>query len=443
MNAANSHVRKLHLNVFLQSTGHHDASWRHPAALPERTLDIRYYMSLAQTAERGLFDSLFIADTYAGKVNKLEPFTQLAALASVTERIGLIATAATTYNEPFHVARKFASLDHISGGRAGWNIVTGGSSAAHNFSREEHPEHDSRYETAAEFTEVVKRLWDSWEDDASRCDKDGGVLTDHAKVHAIDFHGSNYNVKGPLNIARPPQGYPVLVQSGSSDSGKELAAATGEVVFTAQQSLHGAVQFYEDVKRRLARYGRQPEQLHIMPGLCPVVADTDAEALELEQELNRLVDTADVLRRLSSRFTVCLNDYPLDGPVPLDKAIPPAEFNGLRSRQELIIDMIRRDGLTIRELVHRIVGGHGHITFTGTAVRLADLMEQWFRSGAADGFNLMPQLFPGGLDAFVDKVVPELQNRGLFRTGYEGKTLRENLGLARPQNQFHSYANMK
>ncbi|MCA0756047.1 LLM class flavin-dependent oxidoreductase [Paenibacillus sp. N4] len=429
--------RKVHLNVFLRATGHHAGAWRHADSHPELELDIEYLAKLAQIAERGKLDSVFLADGYAGGGSKLEPFTLLSALASVTKHIGLIATVGTVYNDPFHVARQFASLDHISGGRAGWNIVTGAGSAAHNFSREEHPEHAERYETGEEFVEVVKQLWDSWEDDALIYDKKGGRLVAPGKVHEINFQGHTYSVKGPLNIPRPPQGYPVLVQAGSSEQGKELAAKTAEVIFTAQQTFAAGQEFYADVKGRLAKYGRTADELVILPGLAPIVADTEAEARDIEEELHSLVDTKKALSSLSERFTVDLNDYDLDDPVPLDKAKPAEEFNGIRSRQEVIIDAARRESFTIRQLLYRSNGGHGHITFTGSVLQTADLIEKWVKNHASDGFNVLPQLFPTGLETFVDKVIPELQNRGLFRTEYEGTTLRDSLGLKRRANTRH------
>ncbi|MEF3304564.1 LLM class flavin-dependent oxidoreductase [Paenibacillus sp. GYB003] len=430
----NGRERKLHLNAFLAASGHHEAAWRHPDARPERGLDIHHYARLARTAERGLLDSLFLADGYAGPGGKLEPFTLLAALATATERIGLIATVGTTYNEPFHVARKFASLDHISRGRAGWNIVTGAGSAAHNFGMKEHPEHAERYETAEEFVEVVKRLWDSWEDDALVHDKAAGIAIDAGKVHEIHFKGSRYSVKGPLNIPRPPQGYPVLVQAGSSEPGREFAAKTAEVVFTAQQSLGEARAFYSDVKSRLAKYGRRPDQLSILPGLSPIVADTEAEARDIERELNALINVESAVKSLSARLNLDLSEYPLDGPLPFDKLPGVETINGHKGRYELIVETARREKLTIRRLTERLAGARGHLTFAGTAVQLADLIEDWFAGGGSDGFNVMPQLYPNGMEQFVDKVVPELQNRGLFRTSYEGDTLREQLGLERPAN---------
>jgi N-acetyl-S-(2-succino)cysteine monooxygenase len=434
--------RKIHLNVFLRAAGHHEAAWRHPEVHPEGDLDIHYLKKMALIAEQGLMDSVFLADGYTGRSAKLEPFTQLAALASVTGHIGLIATVGTVYNEPFHVARQFASLDHISGGRAGWNIVTGAGDASQNFGRSEHPEHALRYESAEEFVEVVKQLWDSWEDDALVYDKQAGIQIVESKVREINFKGKVYTVKGPLNIPRPPQGYPVLVQAGSSEQGKELAAKTAEVIFTAQQTFGAGQEFYTDVKSRLKKYGRTPDQLQVLPGLSPVVADTEAEARDIEEELNALIDMKRAIRQMSERFDVDLAEYPLDGPVPLDKAKQAESFNGIRSRQEVILDAARKEHMTIRQLVYRHAGGHGHITFTGSTLQVADFIEKWFREGASDGFNILPQTFPHGLEAFVEKVIPELQNRGLFRTAYEGRTLRENLGLPRPANLHNVISNL-
>ncbi|SFL32937.1 FMN-dependent oxidoreductase, nitrilotriacetate monooxygenase family [Paenibacillus sp. 1_12] len=432
--------RKLHFNVFINGSGHHSASWRHTSTNPKQDMDIQHYANLAQTAEKGLFDAVFVADGYSGASRRLEPFTMMSALAALTKHIGFIATVGTTYNEPFHVARKFASLDHISGGRAAWNIVTGAQSAAFNFSREAHPEVALRYEIGDEFVEVVKRLWDSWDDDALLYDKSSSEQLDSSKVQEINFNGAYYSVKGPLNIPRPLQGYPVLVQAGSSDRGKELAAKTAEVIFTAQQTLGAAQEFYSDVKSRLAKHGRTPEQLLIMPGLSPIVADTEAEARDLEDELFSLINLPNALKQMSQHFNVDLAEFPLDGPVPVQNIRPSEEFTlGITSRHDVIMDAARRDSrMTIRQLLSRSAGGHGHVTFSGSTLQVADFIEGWFKNGGADGFNILPQIFPSGLDAFVNKVVPELQNRGLFRTAYEGTTLRQNLGLNRPANRrFH------
>lgn len=429
-----NHQRKLNLNAFLFGTGHHEASWRLPEAAPERNLDFQHILEIVQTAERGLMDSVFLADGYVGRSNKLEPFTELAALASRTKQIGLIATVGTTYNEPFHVARKFASLDHISKGRAGWNIVTGAGAAALNFSREEHPEHALRYEIADEFVDVVKQLWDSWEDDAIINDKGSGTRIVEDKVHEINYKGKWYSVKGPLNIARPPQGYPVLVQAGSSESGKEFAAKTAEVIFTAHQRLEDAQVFYADVKSRLGKYGRTPDQLKILPGISPILAETEAEAKEIENHLFELVNKDGAVKNLSERLGIDLTQFPLDQPLSLEGVRETEEVNGNKSRHQLILDLVRKENLSLRQLINRLAGARGHFTYTGTPLGLADVIEEWFLNGGADGFNVMPQIYPSGLNIFVDKVIPELQNRGLFRTEYSGTTLRENLGLARPAN---------
>lgn len=426
--------RKLNLNAFLFGTGHHEASWRLPEADPSRNLDFEYVLQIVQTAERGLMDSVFLADGYIGRSNKLEPFTELAALASRTKHIGLIATVGTTYNEPFHVARKFASLDHISKGRAGWNIVTGAGSAAHNFGREDHPDHALRYEEADEFVEIAKQLWDSWEDEAVINDKTVGTRIHKDKVHTIDFKGKYYSVKGPLNIARPPQGYPVLVQAGSSESGKEFAAKVAEVIFTAHQSIESAQQFYKDVKSRLPKYGRDADQLKILPGISPILADTVEEAREIESELFNYVNKDGAIKQLSERLGIDLSAYPLDEPLSLEGVRETDEVNGNKSRHQLILDLVRHEQLTLKQLINRLAGARGHFTFTGTPLQLADVIENWFVNGAADGFNVMPQIFPSGLTQFVDKVIPELQNRGLFRTEYSGTSLREQLGLKRPAN---------
>lgn len=426
--------RKINLNAFLATSGHHEASWRHEDTYPEGGLDINHYIKLAQIAERGKLDSVFLADGYWAYSTSLEPFTLLSALASVTKNIGLIATVETTYNEPFHVARKFASLDHISKGRAGWNIVTGAGPAAVQFSKEHHPEHRERYSLAEEFVEIVKQLWDSWEEDAVLNDKENGVLIDPEKVHCINFNSERYSVKGPLNISRPPQGYPVLVQAGSSEAGKELAARTAEVIFTAQPTIQEAQYFYRDVKSRLTKYGRTADQLKILPGLSPIIADTEAEAREFEEHLFHLIDHKGAIERLSTRLGVDLSDLDWDAPLTLEGVLTTEQIEGIKSRHQLILDFIKREQPTLKQLVNQLAGARGHLTFTGTPIQLADLIEKWFTTGAADGFNVMPQIYPSGLEQFVDKVVPELQNRGLFRTEYEEQTLRGNLGLSKPVN---------
>jgi len=432
--------RQLHLNLFIMNAGHHEAAWRYKGTEPHNITNLRYYQRLAQTAEKAKFDSVFLADGLAvskhvkhGAFVGLEPFTLLSALAAVTEHIGLIGTVSTTYNEPFHVARKFASLDHISNGRAGWNIVTSGSIfEAYNFNRDTHLEHAKRYDRAKEFLEVTTALWDSWEDDAIVIDRTSGVFSDPKKVQAITHEGENFRVRGPLNIPRPPQGYPVLVQAGSSEDGKEFAAQYAEAIFTAQQTLAEGQQFYADVKGRLLRYGRTADQLLILPGICPIIGATESEAKEKEQEINELTIPEYGLNQLSNMLGVDLYTYPLDGPLPELPSLD--EINGNKSRFQLVIDLAQREQLTIRQLLHRLAGGRGHRTYAGTALQIADQLEEWFQSGAADGFNVMPPYLPGGLEEFAEGVIPELQRRGLFRTEYSGNTLRDHLGLSRPDH---------
>ncbi|MBW7473829.1 LLM class flavin-dependent oxidoreductase [Paenibacillus oenotherae] len=437
------HKRQMNLNVFLMNVGHHEAAWRHPGTEPQHITDLGYFTRLARLAEQAKFDSLFLADILAvGKNVKhgaalagLEPFTLLSALAAVTERIGLIGTVSTTYNEPFHVARKFASLDHISKGRAGWNIVTSGSDIeANNFNQDAHPEHSKRYDRAAEFLDVTTGLWDSWEDDAIVIDRESGTFSEGAKVHEINHDGHFFQVRGPLNVPRSPQGYPVLVQAGSSEDGKEFAARYAEAIFTAQQTLGEAQRFYADVKGRLGKYGRHPDELKILPGISAIIGKTEAEAKEKEQELHELIIPEYGLNQLSNMLKVDLFTYPLDGPLP---ELPNVEeINGNKSRFQLVADLARRDNLTIRQLIQRLAGGRGHRTFAGTAVQIADELEEWFTQGGSDGFNVMPPYLPEGLEAFAEEVIPELQRRGLFRTQYTGSTLREHYGLNRPVNKF-------
>jgi len=436
---------QLKLGAFLYPTGHHVAAWRHPEAQADAGSNIAHYIELAQLAEAAKFDLIFMADgvgtrgtdidalsrTAVRYVAQFEPITLLSALAAVTKHIGFVATASTSYNEPYHIARKFASLDHISGGRAGWNLVTSSSEhEAHNFSRDEHYAHAERYERAEEFADVVRGLWDTWEDDAFLRDKESGIYFDPDKQHILNHKGKFFKVRGPLNVARAPQGQPVLVQAGSSEPGKELAARTAEVVFTAHQTIEDARGFYKDLKSRLAKYGRGPEELKVMPGIFPVVGRTQAEAEAKFQEIQDLIHPVVGLSMLNGMTGgVDLSKYPLDGPIP---DLP--ETNASKSRQKLLLDLARRENLTIRELYLRIAGARGHWQIVGTPGRIADEMEHWFTTGAADGFNVMPPHLPVGLRDFVELVLPELRRRGLFRTEYQGRTLRENLGLSIPRH---------
>ncbi|WP_201770581.1 LLM class flavin-dependent oxidoreductase [Sorangium cellulosum] len=435
---------RLHLNAFLMSVGHHEASWRLPESDPFANTNIEHFRNLARIAERGKLDSLFLADSpvlwnNVGRrpAGTLEPTVLLAALAGVTEHIGLIATASTTYNEPFNLARRFASLDHISGGRAGWNIVTtAGVDAARNFNLDELPAHSDRYARAAEFIDVSLKLWDSWDDDAPLGDKENGVWGDDRKIHPPRHVGKYFKVEGALNVPRPPQGYPLLVQAGSSEDGKELAARYAEAVFTAQQTLEDAQQFYTDLKARVRGLGRDPESIKILPGIVPVIGATEAEAQALDAELERLIKPEYAKRQLAQTLRVKPEELELDAELPRD--LPSEDqIEGAKSRYTLIVCLARRERLTVRQLIGRLGGGRGHRTFAGTPEQVADAIQHWWEQGAADGFNVMPPVLPSGLAAFVEHVVPILQRRGLFRTEYEGRTLRENYGLPRPANRNH------
>ncbi|WP_259754852.1 LLM class flavin-dependent oxidoreductase [Pseudomonas sp. GCEP-101] len=437
-------TRTLSLGAFLMATGHHVSAWRHPDVPADGGLDFRLYKRLAQVAEAAKFDAVFVADSVAAPTAEIasrmarsdhfEPLTLLAALAAVTERIGLIGTVTTSYNEPYHVARKFASLDHLSAGRAGWNLVTSDAAAeALNFNRQEHFGHAERYARAREFHEVVTGLWDSWEDDAFTRDKASGQYYDPAKLHVLNHEGEHFRVQGPLNVARTPQGRPVIVQAGSSETGRELAAQTADVVFTAQTSLAAARDFYNDLKGRLPRFGRGPDELRIMPGVFVVVGQSQAEAQEKFEQFQELVEPqvgVALLSRMLGNFD--LSAYPLDGPLPE----LPLTDSGQRSRQLLLTELAGRENLTLAQLGRRIAGGRGHHSLIGTPTQIADELQAWFEGGAADGFNVLVPHLPGGLEDVANHVVPELQRRGLFRREYSGSTLREHLGLKRPANRY-------
>ncbi|MEQ7007039.1 LLM class flavin-dependent oxidoreductase [Actinopolymorpha sp. B17G11] len=433
--------KPLHLNAFLMSTGHHEASWRLPESDPYANTNVTHYQNLARIAERGRFDSVFFADSPAlfsdvGRrpSGSLEPTVLLTSIAAVTTRIGLIATASTTYNDPFNLARRFASVDHVSGGRAGWNIVTTASvDAARNFGLDEMPSHRDRYERAAEFVDAAQKLWDSWDDDAILADKDRGVWGDSTRVRRIDHAGASFRVQGPLNIPRSPQAYPVLVQAGSSEDGKEFAATYAEAIFTAQQTLADAQAFYADIKHRVAQAGRDPDGVRVLPGIVPILGSTEAEALAREEELDRLIVPAYARAQLARTLRVAPEDLPLDRELPADL---PAEdeIEGAKSRYTLIVTLARRERLTVRQLIGRLGGGRGHRTFSGTPEQVADALQDWAAGGAADGFNVMPAVLPSGLEEFVDHVVPILRKRGLFRHEYIGRTLRDHYGLPRPAN---------
>ncbi|MGQ4414475.1 LLM class flavin-dependent oxidoreductase [Streptomyces sp. SAS_269] len=439
-------TRQLHLNAFLMNTGHHEASWRLPESDPYAHVDLAHYVRLARIAERGTFDSLFLADgpqlwsnLAQRPAGALEPLTLLTALATATEHIGLIATASTSYNSPYNLARRFASLDIVSGGRAGWNIVTtAGREAARNFGLDAEPAHAERYARAAEFLEVSLKLWDSWEDDAIVADKAAGVWGDDGKIHPPRHKGTYFGVEGALNVPRSPQGYPLLVQAGSSEDGKAFAARYAEAVFTAQQTLADAQAFYADLKSRTAGAGRDPEHIKVLPGIVPVLGSTEAEARAGEQVLEDHIVPEHGRARLENLLHLEPGTLDLDRRLPED--LPPeTAIEGAKSRYTLVVELARRERLTVRRLIGRLGGGRGHLTFAGTPEQVADQIETWFTQGAADGFNIMPAVLPSGLEAFVEHVVPILRRRGLLRTEYDGRprqTLRERYGLPRPANQY-------
>jgi FMN-dependent oxidoreductase (nitrilotriacetate monooxygenase family) len=437
--------RRLHLNLFIHSRGHHEAAWRHPAASPLALTDIRYYQDLAQRAEAALFDSIFLADQLAlgGDVAQaprtwLEPITVLAALATATSRVGLIATASTTYTEPFNLARQFASIDHISNGRAAWNIVTSWlATAAENYGGAGQVTHADRYARGEEFMAVVKELWDSWAPDAVLDDRASGIYARGERIRPVGHRGDFYQVAGPLNMPRCPQGRPVLVQAGSSDTGRRFAARHADAVFTAHLAKETAQEFYADLKALAAAEGRPPEQVLILPGLSPMIAATETEAQRLVRELNDLSDPEVGRKRLSGRFGG--HDF---SHLPLDRPLSPADFpdpgavEAARSRAEVILNLVSRDRPTLRQLLGYLAGARGHFVTAGTPEQIARLIEDWFADGAADGFNIMPPLLPAQLDIFSAEVIPILQRRGLFRTEYTGAMLREHYGLGWPASVF-------
>jgi FMN-dependent oxidoreductase (nitrilotriacetate monooxygenase family) len=437
--------KQMHLGMSIRGLGYHPAAWRHPDVPADGTLKFEHYARSATAAERGKCDLIFFADGIGIRerdiprgslarsgyeIVEMEPMTLLPALAVVTRHIGLITTASTTYNEPFNIARKFATLDLISNGRAGWNVVTSWSEAeAKNFNREQQVDYDTRYARAAEFVEVVRGLWDSWEEDAFLFDKRSGLFFDEAKMHVLDHRGRFFSVRGPLNVGQLPQVHPIVVQAGASEQGRELAAATADIVYAVHSSKPAARAFYEDIKRRLTRYDRSRDDLKILPALRPVVGRTVTEARAKYDQLQELLDPLVGLARLNQTFGD-LSNYPLDGPVPIDM-LGPAE---LRSISTQLLERTKRQNPTIREL-YQEVAGMGGFCLIGTPSEIADVMQDWFENDACDGFNITPTHLPGGCEDFVSLITPELQRRGLFRKEYAGRTLRDNLGLKRPVNR--------
>ncbi len=436
-------ARQLHLGAFMRPVSIHTGAWRYPSAWPDANFSFPKLARLTQKLEAGKFDAFFMADHLAllnmpieslrrsHTVTSFDPMTLLPALAAVTERIGLIATASTTYNDPYHVARKFASLDHISNGRAGWNVVTTANpDAAQNFGHDEHMAHGERYKRAREFYDVVTGLWDSFADDAFIRDVESGIFWDPSRMHVLNHKGPELSVRGPLNVARPVQGWPVIVQAGASEAGRQIAAETAEMVFAAGGLMSDAQAFYADVKSRAAAIGRNPDHLKILPGALVVVGATVEEARAKRAHLDSLVHYESAIGSLSSVLGVDARAFDADGPLP---EIPETEAS--KSGRERAINLARREGLTVRQLAQRL-GGYSGAAMVGTAATIADEMQAWLEGRACDGFNIMFPYVPGGLDDFVDEVVPELQARGLFRREYEGTTLREHLGLPRPANRF-------
>ncbi len=430
---------------FFNPQGDHRMSWRHPRAPGREILDFDYYRDLVQAAERAKIDTIFVADHvsiwdsvksgvahYANA--RLEPLTLLAALAGVTRHIGLITTASSSYSEPYNVARFFASLDHISKGRASWNVVTSAmEEEARNFGRDGNIDHALRYERAGEYLDIVKALWDSWEDEALLIDKETGYFADPAKVHAINHKGPHFRVRGPLNVSRPPQGHPLIVQAGSSEDGKNFATAHADAHFAIFSTREDGVRYRKDINERLARHGRHPESFKILPGILPIVAGSKDEALERQEYLQTLLPDQVGIDLLSSWSGLDLSAYPPDGPVP---PLPDeSTFNGGHTSLNRVRQWAKQN-LTLREVARRLSNSGSVPTAAGTPVEIADQLEDWFVAGAADGFNLMFPLLPEDWHAFAEKVVPELQRRGLFRTEYEPGTLRDRLGLARPANRF-------
>jgi len=421
----------------------HTGAWRYPGAWPDMNFNFAHIKRSIQTLERAKFDAFFMADHMAvlnmpmdalkrsHTATSFEPFTLLSALSQATEHIGLVATGSTTFDAPYHIARRFASLDHISGGRAGWNIVTTSNpDAALNFGMDEHMEHGERYHRAREFYDVVTGLWDSWADDAFIRDTESGTFFDPAKMHVLNHKGEHLSVRGPLNIARPVQGWPVIVQAGASDAGRQLAAETAEAVFTAQSSLKVGQQFYADVKGRMEKLGRKREHMKILPACFVVVGETVEDARAKRAKLDSLVDYANSIASLSIALGHDASKFDPDGPLP---EIP--ESNASKSGRQRAIDLAKRENLTVRQLAQRL-GGYSGLAMVGTPKTIADEMEEWLETEGSDGFTVMFPYLPGGLEDFVNGVVPELQRRGLFRREYEGKTFRENLGLPRPANRF-------
>jgi N-acetyl-S-(2-succino)cysteine monooxygenase len=426
--------RQMHLGVFVLGTGNHSAGWRVDGAFTT-SCSVPVMQSIAAIAERGKFDLFFISDSsvmdagdHPSFLNRFEPMTLLSALGMVTKHIGLGATVSTSFNEPFNVARGFASLDHLSGGRAAWNVVTSSNKAAALNYGKELNEHDLRYEIATEFVDVVRGLWDCWEDGAIVPDRATGAFLDKSKVRPLDHKGRFFNVKGPLNIERSPQGHPIIIQAGGSVPGQELSARSADLVFSVVNGDRASAKAaYDSLKSRVIKHGRRPEHVPILPGVMPIIGETDEEAKEQLARLQGWLTSSNALTLVSQRIGHDITGYPLDGPVP---DFP--KTAGGQGFSQTLLEMARREKMTLRDLYNVTAAARGHWVVYGTPKRIADILEEWFTAGMADGFVVMPAYFPGAFDQFVDLVVPELQRRGLFRTEYSGPTLRDHLGLQRP-----------
>lgn len=426
--------RQMHLGVFVLGTGNHMAGWRMDGAFTSH-MELPAMQEIARIAERGKFDLVFISDSmvmdptdHPSFMCRFEPATLITALAGCTTHVGLGATVSTSFSEPFNVARIFGSIDHISGGRAAWNVVTSSNArAALNFNLDEHIEHELRYERANEFVDVVRGLWDCWDDGAIVADRATGHYIDDGRVRPLNHQGRFFKVRGPINMARAPQGHPVIIQAGGSPSGLDLAARTADVVFSVVQELAPAKAAYADLKGRMAKYGRPPEALAVLPGVMTIIGNSDAEARETLVKLQSWITTSNALTLVTSRIGYDVSGHPLDGPVPP----PPPRLNS-QTFASVLYEMAKREKMTLRDLFNLTAAARGHWVLCGTPITIADTLEQWFVEGAADGFNMLPAWFPGGFTDFVDRVVPELQRRGLFRREYQGTMLRDHFGLPRP-----------
>jgi N-acetyl-S-(2-succino)cysteine monooxygenase len=424
--------RQMHLGVFVLGTGNHSAGWRYEGAATSH-IELPVMREIARIAERGKFDLLFISDSvdmdpgdHPSFLNRFEPTSLITALSMVTTHIGLGATVSTTFSEPFNVARVFSSIDHLSSGRAAWNVVTSSNAkTALNFGMTEHMSHELRYARAEEFVDVVRGLWDCWEADAIVADKQTGQYLDPGKVRQLNHKGRFFQVKGPLNMARCPQGHPVIIQAGGSPSGLELAARTADVVFSVVQEFAPAKAAYADLKDRMAKYGRTPEEVAVLPGVMPIIGATEAEAREKLAKLQSWITPSNALTLVTGRIGYDVSGYPLDGPVP-----PPPPSEGGQTFHRVLYEMAKRENMTLRDLYNLTAAARGHWVICGTPATITDILEEWFTGGAADGFNILPAYFPGAFAEFVDLVVPELQRRGLFRREYQGTTLRDHFGLA-------------